>query len=473
MTRRMKIIFIWFLLSSLICAGQSDYTFRPLKTKSDKAVEIKKALQKSMLAELNNTPKEVRETIRAKYQESVDQISKGIDKRVFIWSDTLTSLIENVMNSLIKQNSLRHIVPMVLIYNSPEANALCLSNGTIIITIGLLARLTSEDQLAFILGHELEHHQLLHLRMRIYNEEKKGDLKKLKSTVKGIMKGNEPVEEIEELRASFYNAAQFSQQHELSADSASIVIIQNSHYQDHAALEVLDLLDIGYCTDTLYSKTLFDPLDAPRFPFQEEWINHDFKAEGKDRTNVLFFNADSLRSHPEMEARKNAMMKQLQEQQKSTLKSLPIVSITRIAAFQNVKTSFDLGLFDLSLYHALNLMQFERSDFLVEYVGRVLAEAAELKQNPIYRSQFYKPTYSYCQSLRLVSNLLRNITSEQASEMLYQFMNRSQNFNSDNEFHYYLMWKACQLTARESTSEKVRAQYISKFPRGEFRFQMR
>jgi hypothetical protein len=35
------------------------------------------------------------------------------------------------------------------------------------------------------------------------------------------------------------------------------------------------------------------------------------------------------------------------------------------------------------------------------------------------------------------------------------------------------MWKACQLTARESTSEKVRAQYISKFPRGEFRFQMR
>jgi hypothetical protein len=468
-----KLLFIGLFLLPIICVGQADYTFRPLKTKTDKAAEIKKDLQRSMLIELNDMPKEMREAVRLKYQESVDQISKGISKNVFIWSDTLTELVERVANKLIKQNELRHIIPIVLIYNSPEANALCLSKGTIIITIGLLARLTTEDQLAFVLGHELEHHQLFHVRTRIYNEVKNGDIKKLKSTVKGIMKGNEPVEEIQELRTSFYNAAQFSQQQELSADSASIKLIQNAHYQDQAGLQTLDLLDIGYCSDTLYTKTLFKPLDAPRFPFQEEWIERDFKAEGKDRTSVFFFNTDSLRTHPELEARKMAMMKQLHSQEKTIPQPIRIDSITRIAAFQNVKSAFDMQLLEVSLYHALNLSQYEKSDFLVEYIGRVLELTAELKQNPVYRSQFYKPTYSFCKNLKLVSNLLRNISDEQSSEMLFQFINRTQNFNPDNEFHYYLMWKGCQLTARESTGEKVKTQYISKFPRGEYRIQMR
>jgi len=47
--------------------------------------------------------------------------------------------------------------PDVRILAAPEFSALCTPDGTIIITIGLLEQLDNEDELAFILGHEVSH----------------------------------------------------------------------------------------------------------------------------------------------------------------------------------------------------------------------------------------------------------------------------------------------------------------------------
>jgi len=47
--------------------------------------------------------------------------------------------------------------PQVRVLAAPEFSALCTPDGTIIITIGLLEQLDNEDELAFILGHEVSH----------------------------------------------------------------------------------------------------------------------------------------------------------------------------------------------------------------------------------------------------------------------------------------------------------------------------
>ncbi len=176
------------------------------------------------------------------------------------------------------------------------------------------------------------------------------------------------------------------------------------------------------------------------------------------------------------EARKETMVKRLvlSEGLYHVVKSRKMDSINRIAAFQNVKSAFDLRMLDVSLYLVLNLMQhYERNDFLVEHLGRLLVVTAELKQQPELRSQFYQPTHNYCDGLRSVSNLLRSVTAEQVGEMLFQFMNSSKHFNSESESHYYLMWKSCELTAREATGRNVRDKYLEKFPRGEFKSSMK
>lgn len=47
--------------------------------------------------------------------------------------------------------------PDVKILAAPEFSALCTPDGTIIVTVGLLELLENEDELAFILGHEVSH----------------------------------------------------------------------------------------------------------------------------------------------------------------------------------------------------------------------------------------------------------------------------------------------------------------------------
>ncbi|MBL6938579.1 MAG: M48 family metallopeptidase [Alphaproteobacteria bacterium] len=47
--------------------------------------------------------------------------------------------------------------PQVRVLAAPEFSALCTPDGTIIITVGLLEQLDNEDELAFILGHEVSH----------------------------------------------------------------------------------------------------------------------------------------------------------------------------------------------------------------------------------------------------------------------------------------------------------------------------
>ncbi len=52
--------------------------------------------------------------------------------------------------------------PDVHILAAPEFAALCTPDGTIIVTIGLLEQLENEDELAFVLGHEVSHYIYRH-----------------------------------------------------------------------------------------------------------------------------------------------------------------------------------------------------------------------------------------------------------------------------------------------------------------------
>jgi hypothetical protein len=52
--------------------------------------------------------------------------------------------------------------PDVRVLAAPDFNALCTPDGTIVVSIGLLGQIQSEDELAFILAHEISHAILRH-----------------------------------------------------------------------------------------------------------------------------------------------------------------------------------------------------------------------------------------------------------------------------------------------------------------------
>lgn len=463
-----RILFI-LLLFPLALNGQPEANFKPLPTHLDNSEEVKKILKAGLMAELKGMSKDTLNLLKDGYEKSISSLNKGIDNQKFVWSDKLTNLVYQVLTKLIASDTKRSSLPVVLIANTPEANAVCLPSGAIVITIGLLGRITTEEQLAFVLAHELQHHYLKHVRSQMYIHQKAKSNKKLESTVKDVLKGGEPVEEIAELRELFYETAEFNRANELEADYAAIRLLKSVNYNPRGAIEVLNLLELGLCSDSLSNEKLFEPLNSPKFPFQNSWTHKDYQPQEKFNT-IFFLSKDSLRSHPETELRTEKIEQLLNGETNET----DIDSITRIARFQIVKSAYDENYLDVALYQALTLAYlYGMSDYLIEYIGKTLVLTAQMKKNPLTNRYFYKSTYGFCHSLQQTSNLLRTIDAQEIGEILFQFMNRSKIFDPDNELHYWLIWQACNLTPRVTTGDKIRTQYLQRFPNGQYKKRMK
>ena len=76
----------------------------------------------------------------------------------FVPSPQLEAYANHVLAKLLKGITMpASFQPQVRVLAAPEFQALCTPDGTIIVTAGLLEHLDNEDQLAFILGHEVSH----------------------------------------------------------------------------------------------------------------------------------------------------------------------------------------------------------------------------------------------------------------------------------------------------------------------------
>lgn len=97
-------------------------------------------------------------------EEAVDYISTLQGYNVFYhdeyFEDYLYTLANKIHSGLLYDKRPGNI--FIKIIKDPEPNAFCLSNGTIIISTGLLSIIQSEDELVGVLAHEIAHFVLDH-----------------------------------------------------------------------------------------------------------------------------------------------------------------------------------------------------------------------------------------------------------------------------------------------------------------------
>ncbi len=163
---------------------------------------------------------------------------------LLLFNDSLSNYVTKVAAVLLKDDLELFNKLHFYVYKDPALNAYTSATGNILITVGLLAQLENEAQLAFILAHEITHYKQEHM-----------------------LKGYLNREELKEREGPSYNWAQsyysYNQEQELEADRLGFELYRKSNYSISDAKRSFDILE--------YSDLPFDDV-----PFDTLFFNKDF-----------------------------------------------------------------------------------------------------------------------------------------------------------------------------------------------------
>lgn len=175
------------------------------------------------------------------------EMSYYAQQRVFtglvLFNDSLSNYATKVASVLLKDDTALFNQLHFYVYKDPSLNAYTSATGNILITVGLLAQLENEAQLAFILAHEITHYKQQHM-----------------------LKGYINRQELEEKgptytwSSSYYS---YNQEQELEADRLGFEMYKKSPFAISDAKRCFDILE--------YSDLPFDDM-----PFDTTFFNKDY-----------------------------------------------------------------------------------------------------------------------------------------------------------------------------------------------------
>jgi len=412
-----------------------------------------------------------------KYYMMTSYLKSSVKNERFIKDNPIEVLINGIYKKIIDANTLTCDPGNILIYRSAHINAACIGEGTLLLNVGLLSRLQTESELAFVIAHELAHYEIDHVKNKIFQSETQNLDKKVVQIMKKGIKGKVNPDDLENLNSIIYKQGRFSREMEVEADSLGYILFRNAGFERNSCLTLLDKLDSLEQRSPALNDKLFIPFKSVKYPFQQDWLRERLSLYNRKATNTFFFKNDSLKSHPDISLRKKRLLEDFppSDQLNSIIEHGDSFGQTALVSkFENVDCSYLNKEFDLCLFYALSLKaDFPNNKYLTTMISKILIDLVEAKTSSTFYEFVPKRTFGYGEDLRLVNTFLHNLDIKEMGEVAFHFLNNQSNFDSQIEEHYYLLWQICGLTERESVQKTIRATYKSNFPKGQYLSQMK
>ena len=220
-------------------------------------------------------------------QESNYYINQLLISGKILFNDPITNYINGIADVILKdQPDLRKSLRFYTV-KSPSVNAFSTDKGIIFVNLGLVAQVTSEAQLAFVLSHEIVHYAKKH-NMDFYLSKKK--IEKNKSY------------DQEDVDESFLKVHHRSREMESEADDLGLLDYYSK--TNYALTEIdgaMDVLQYAYLPfdDIKFDKSYFE---SPYFKFPDNYrLDNITPIKGRDDYD------DTLSTHPNVLKRREAL----------------------------------------------------------------------------------------------------------------------------------------------------------------------
>ena len=282
---------IFLTLAALVsfCAGysQTDFdNYTPLKSSGtvpfDFATPTSEKIQKAQTDYLKDLTGKERELFIEEVNYSIDELLKSGQ---VTFGDPVSLYLQGLGDLLTENDPKLKGKLRFYTYNTNEANAFSTDQGMVFVTTGLIAQLTNEAQLAFVLAHEIIH----------YREKHVVDLFDYSTDNSKKFSYSEKVRLF----------SKYSRDNEFEADSLAVALVHSAGFAPSEINVTFDVL--------LYSYLPFEELVFDKTYFNNEWMfvpNQAFEIQKKEISARSNYN-DRLNSHPNVAKRKEELTKKI------------------------------------------------------------------------------------------------------------------------------------------------------------------
>ncbi|PCH97464.1 MAG: hypothetical protein COB85_02670 [Bacteroidetes bacterium] len=277
------------------------------------------------------------------YMESAFIMDEFLLSGKVIFNDPLSKYINKVADVLfVKDDSLKGKLKIYTI-KSPSVNAFATDEGIVLVTLGLLAQLENEAQLAFILAHEGIHFKRRH-SVDIFVEQSR--IERGQGTY-----GKSSMEE------KIIARSHYSKEMELEADKLGLELFLESNYSMKVLDGVCDVLQYSYLPfdDILFDRSFFetDDLIFPENYYLEEL--EEIQAEDGDYD-------DSRSTHPNIRKRRQNMSRRISKlddtgKVKYIVSEKEFLAVRDIARFELCNLYLVNREYALSIYNTYMLLE--------------------------------------------------------------------------------------------------------------------
>ncbi len=455
---------------------QHNYQYAPVQdTVPDEVSQrLKMKLLEKKKSLSGNSSKE-RNFIYSLYEKQNDRLVNYFNDDYFITHDALTDYLKSVLQNILKGNP--DISKEVSIYAFCESspNAFTFWDGTIGITLSLLSRMETEDEIAFVICHELAHYSIGHTDQRIHDLAKVNYDPEIEKQIKTIRSGNydkytKLKKLYKDLTLSIYS---HTRDQEFQADSLGFIYLLHTHYDPGAATRLMGILD---SIDTPPYKKNIDLkhfFSFKNYPFKDSWLDYSKSSMLHRVGDEEYGSSDTIRTHPDCKKRIIALRKLMEENHVAEHKMQANDQRAREMAVKSemelVHSEYHFKHYAKSLFMSLSLIdRFPENIYLHAMAVENLYKVYLGQKNHQSGKSVPLPDSRYPESYDRLLSFLQKLRLMEVASIGYNFaVTQNVNYFSDEEY-LYAFWMISHVPASELSPSLIMDDYKQKFPGGRY-----
>lgn len=422
----MKFLFLlsFFLVTIFQCQAQLikvDYSSK----NNDSIINYLSAISDKKIKKLTtNKSNEIKKIILERKKEFI----KNITDSNFVFNNDVSKYLTSILKEIYQSNSnISNQDFYFFIDKSPIPNAACYGNGVFTVNLGLFNFVNSDDELAFIMCHEIAHFILEHGDKNLMkyietknSKETKNKINELKKQEYGKRKSySEFMEKIN------YNFLKRSRADEIEADSLGYLLFSKTKFNKSSSIKALKNLQLSDEIVFNDNSKIKEHFNFENYPFNENWIvKEDVLFNIKSSSNDYLSNKDSLKTHPDMPFRIDILNKLINEKKEVKESNDKLKEIKSLISLLSISNFIDDKKIDFALYKTLTLFNKkeinENSYNLL--VSSLLMKLYDLKLNHNF-GKYVSPIspFSEEENLNEVKLFLQNLELKNIKKIGYQF----------------------------------------------------